>query len=214
MPLAMKIAVIVTVFCGIQLTVCLTVAMAVYPGGYSFWQNTMSDLGRDETASGEPNPIGSKVYNTSLAVGTLGMAAMWLVVPGAYIDNRSLARTVSAAGVLSVVGMLIDALTPADSAEFGHMVGNGMLGVGGISALCITSVAILSKAGRHRLYAGLTGGVLLLSSIHFYQYAKHFWFGGQWTWAAPIAQKLLLIAAVTWIVWGVLSAGISSQAKA
>ncbi len=210
----MKIAVIITLLCGIQLTVCLTVAMAVYPGGYSFWQNTMSDLGRDETASGEANPIGSKVYNTSLAVGTLGLAAMWLVVPGAFIGKRVLARTVSVVGVLSVVGMIIDALTPADTAAFGHMVGNGLFGVGGISALCITSAAILSKAKRHRLYASLTAAVLILSGIHFYQYANHFWFGGEWTWFAPVAQKLLLISAVTWIVWGVLSAARSAQSKA
>ena len=210
----MKIAVAITLLCGIQLTVCLTVAIAVYPGGYSFWQNTMSDLGRDETASGEPNPIGSKVYNISLAVGTLGLAAMWLVVPGAFIGNRILARTVSVVGVLSVAGMIIDALTPADTAEFGHMIGNGLLGVGGISALCITSVAILCNPKQHRLYASLTAAVLALAGTHFYQYANHFWFGGEWTWFAPVAQKLLLISAVMWIVWGVLAAALSAQSKA
>ncbi len=210
----MKIAVAITLLCGIQLTVCLSVAIAVHPGGYSFWQDTMSELGADHSDSGEPNPIGSKVYNTSLAVGTLGLAVMWLVVPGAFIGNRVLARTVSVVGVLSVVGMIIDALTPADTAAFGHMLGNGLLGVGGISALCVTSAAILSKSKRHWIYASLTALVLALAGIHFYQYANHFWFDGEWTWFAPVAQKLLLISAVTWIVWGVLAAALSAQSKA
>ena len=65
-----------------QFVLCAAVAIYLYPGGnpfdperegYAFWSNSLSDLGRDVSYTGVPNPVGSAVFNTSLGVATLAV---------------------------------------------------------------------------------------------------------------------------------------------
>lgn len=184
------------------------VAMLCYPGGtpfdsdtsgYCFWSNTLSDLGREVSISGQPNRTGALVFRASLATATVLGAGIWLALPGMFRSRRRLGLAVRVAGGTYVAAMIATALTPTDTAYFWHMSAIGLMGVAGIAGLLLSSVGVVLERRKVNAFIVLSTVVGVLAAVHFYQYANHFWFDGPWTPAAPAVQKLLTIGAIIWI---------------
>src|SRR5438045_2679159 len=109
----------VLLFAALQFVVLTTIAMAIYPGGYRFTENFLSELGATRTWTGEPNHAGTVLFG--IALGTLGVAAIGFA--GAWRDfafARGRARAVGLAGQLfgtaSGEAFLAVAVTPVNLA--------------------------------------------------------------------------------------------------
>ena len=101
-------------------------AMLLYPGGtardpstsgYSFFQNFLSDLGTTVAWGGQPNYLSAFLFMASftlLALALVGGSVAFVRLYSSSRHQRYLARTAGAAGVISCVGLIGAALTPAN----------------------------------------------------------------------------------------------------
>ncbi len=193
----------------VQFIVCGLIAMRLYPGGnefepervgYSFWQNSLSDLGREVAHNGQANPVGSKTFNISMAATNVCLAAMWMILPGLFASQRRNGLAVRILGGTYAAGMVAVAATPTDTMHWWHMSYIGVMAVAGVTGLMLCCAGMARERSLPKQYALGTMVVLALGSLHFLQYAYHFWFGGPWTPMAPLVQKLLLLCSLAWIV--------------
>ena len=106
--------------------VLTTVAMFLYPGGtllnpsthgYSFFQNSLSDLGSTVAWGGQPNSRAAQFL--ILGSGILALAGIGCFVAFVQVYSCSritswLARSAGAAGLLSCAGLIGASLTPED----------------------------------------------------------------------------------------------------
>jgi hypothetical protein len=109
--------------CGAALT---GIAMFVYPGGtfrnasancYSLFQNSLSDLGSTNAWNGQPNYFGSLFFVSGFGILALAGIVCFVALVRAYSSSRLtrwLARTASAAGILSCTGLIAAAVAPED----------------------------------------------------------------------------------------------------
>ena len=204
-----RIACLVT-FLGIgQFVAGGAIAIGLHPGGnpfkadakgYAFWSNTLSDLGRARTVSGQANPIGSAVFKSSMVAWAASLVPMWLVVPLLFPTKRKTGLWVRLLGPAGMAALIAVTLMPADAYYHGHMIGNGLLAGTALPALALCCLGMVLDAACPGYLTGLMFLLLGLGGVHFVQYAHHFWFHGPWTQAAPAVQKVLTLSAMLWIV--------------
>ncbi len=191
-----------------QFVVLTGVAMAIYPGGtvfdattvgYSFWSNSLSDLERTVSLSGQPNPVGSVLYRTAMVAMTAAFVPLWLVLPTLFPARRRIGGAVTVLGLISVAGMIGIPLTPSDIRVAGHMIAIGVAAVPGLTAAVLSLIGMAVDASCPRRYPWMTAAMLIPGGAHFAQYALHFWFGWRWTPAAPLMQKIAVAFALAWL---------------
>lgn len=198
-----------------QFAVAAVMSAAHYTGGndwepnsrsYSFWLNTMSDLGKVDSVSGQVNPW-APAYNVSLIVLAAAVGLLWWFLPR-ILGPRPLAMVVRVLGMISLAGSIGIGLTPGDRYFVAHTVANGLAAVPAVTALALTTWLIVTGAAAHGgarrfspAYAALTLLLLTALGIHFCQYVAHFWLGMDWPPAAPAMQKIAMISALVWISW-------------
>jgi hypothetical protein len=102
------------------------IAMLLYPGGtllnpsthgYSFLQNSLSDLGSTVAWGGQPNSRGAQFFLAASAILGLAGVGCFVALVRVYSSSRVtrwLAHTAGAAGWLSCVGLIGASLTPQD----------------------------------------------------------------------------------------------------
>jgi hypothetical membrane protein len=111
--------------CG-QFILLTLLAMLFYPGGtaadpttdgYTFTQNFFSDLGITETYSGTANPISAALFLIALTVAGLSLIGYFLAFPHFFQQQpsgRTLSKAGSIFGIITGIGYIGVALTPAD----------------------------------------------------------------------------------------------------
>jgi hypothetical protein len=111
---------------GVVAALLISVAMLLYPGGtfrnpstsgYSFFQNSLSDLGSTIAWGGRPNRTGALFFATGCAIAALAGIGGFVTFGRVYAVSRSTrysARAAGAAGVLSCVSLIGTALIPQD----------------------------------------------------------------------------------------------------
>lgn len=189
------------------------IAIALYPGGddwnprtvgYEFWLNTLSDLGKGITKSGQVHH-GAMLFDAALAILATAFVPLWLAVPR-MLSSRPLRRVVTILGLLSVIGMVGVAMTPGDRYPTGHTIAIGMGAVPGLLAFVLLCVGVTAGAKRAavlpaRLYAIWCWLTLAIAMVHFGQHVTTFWLG--WTWQPwfPATQKIATIVTLVWLLW-------------
>ena len=92
--------------------VIIALAMIVYPGGTSwdraspghdFWLNYLCDLARPTALNGVPNPIGSALAQTAMAVLAIGLLPWWWLLARLAPSQRRSGIVVRALGTIAVV---------------------------------------------------------------------------------------------------------------
>jgi hypothetical protein len=113
------------IYSSAQFVVLTFIAMLFYPGGnfsdsgaegYSFFLNFFSELGVT-VAYGQPNPVGTVLFFIALSVAGAGLISFFLIFPRFFAENKVnkyLTRFGSMFGVLSGVGFIGVAFTPAN----------------------------------------------------------------------------------------------------
>lgn len=124
-----------TIYAAIQFLLLTVIAMWLYPGGtavdpttagYDFFRNFFSDLGLQHSHSGVYQPLTAGLFFVALS--TAGVALiLFSVAFRAFFLASALGRWLGYgaifSGVVSGLGYLLVALTPADLRPEGHMFG-------------------------------------------------------------------------------------------
>ncbi len=203
-----RICSLVIVLCVLQFIAAALLAGWMYPGGhpwdtdapgYTFWRNTMSDLGKDIANNGEPATWAAHVFNISTALLAPGFVALWCILPTLLPHKSRMRSWVRWTGLASVAGLVGVAATPADRLPDLHTLTIGLAAIPGLTACTLACVALLANSGS-RWLGGLTLTMLAVGMVHFGQYVRHFWLHGPWTRACPAVQKLAVMAALAWML--------------
>ncbi len=191
-----------------QFLVLVAAAMARFGGGtvfdpsaegYSFWNNSLSDLGRTISPSGRSSETSAALYHTALFGLICSFVPMFLALPALMPNCPRTGRLARGAGLVSLAGMVGVAVTPTDVYPLAHMVTIGLAAVPALAAasLCLTGMWRDRACPR---FLALATTIMLVSAVaHFSQYVHHFWLGGNWTPACTAAQKVLAICVLGWV---------------
>ncbi|MFX1515042.1 MAG: hypothetical protein ACFFC6_01955 [Promethearchaeota archaeon] len=118
-----QIAFLFTIVGCIQFLVLSSIAMVFYGGGtqinpnstgYIFFMNLFSDLGRTESF-GNPNPISSILFITTLVLSSFGFLTYFIAIPGIISVNKpEHMKILTALGIITAGFFSAIALTPAN----------------------------------------------------------------------------------------------------
>jgi hypothetical membrane protein len=127
-------AYILEIFGCIQYIILIFVAMLFYAGGtgdnpnikgYSFWKNSLSDLGRTVAYSGQTNIISMIIFTITLSLWGFSLIPFFSVLPN-YANEDSIDKKLSYIGsffgVLSGICLMGIAFTPDDILDGPHMI--------------------------------------------------------------------------------------------
>lgn len=181
-------------------------AMWLYPGGsdfnlqakgYSFWQNTMCDLGKPQAANGQINPM-SLAFSSSLGGLFAALVITWISLPCILPSAGKLGRLIAALGILSgLAGSLIGVSLVVES-YIGHIGSIGVAAIAGLTALVLACIAFLR--GQAWGMGILSVALLGIGVVHFGQYIATFWLGHPWTPAYSATQKIAILTGLCWFV--------------
>ena len=134
----------VVAWCGMfQFLVGVHWAMQVYPGGYSFGSNFLSDLGRTVSEFGVPNPS-CVLFNLSVVILGTALLGFFVFVPSMTDEAQ---WWVCGPGILSAIGVVGIGLTPYDKFFGPHMVALVMW-LGPMVVLLLAHVVTTTVTGR------------------------------------------------------------------
>lgn len=198
-----------------QFVIVTSIAMARYPGGqpwdiaapgYSFWHNTLSDLGKNVALNGQPNAMSSFML-VSGGLAALSSMTLWLILPSIFGCSRAVSRSVWLLGVISVGGMALALCTPGDRMAQVHGLGVFIGSVPALAALCLIAKQMIRRRTCPRLLAFATMFLIAMAGANLVFFATHFWLAREWMPLDPLAEKLVAIyvlawiAAVSWYAW-------------
>lgn len=191
-----------------QFVIVTLIAMVRYPGGqpwdtdapgYSFWHNTLSDLGKNVALNGEPNAM-SNFMLLSGGLAALISMTLWLVLPWIFACSSAMRRSVWILGVFSVAGMALALCTPGDSIAQMHGLGVFMGAVPALVALSLIAGQMIRRRTCPRLLAFATMLLIATAGANLVLFATHFWLAREWAPIDPLAEKLVAIYVLGWIL--------------
>jgi hypothetical protein len=121
-----------TRWAAVAVAVLSGIAMLLYPGGtarnpsargYSFFQNSLSDLGSTVAWDGQANSRGAAFFVAGAILLALSGSGCLVALIRVYSSSRiasRFARTAGAAGLLTCAGLIGAALTPVDRSPALH----------------------------------------------------------------------------------------------
>lgn len=164
-------------------------------GGYTFWHNFFSDLGRTVSYSGIPNRVGEPLFNTSLIVHAVTLLSFYVTYPLLLSERKFVRTAVTLFGILSAIGLIRIGLNPDDIRPQQHMAGVWLWGI----PLFLVMVATVGDGiwGRSlsRRILLFTGGFALLLGYHIIQGLLDM--GGS---IVPTTQKLVVYYNISWFL--------------
>ena len=92
--------------------------------GYTFWFNTLSDLGRVNSHNGNPNLISMILFSIAYSTIAITMVPFYLVFPRVFNDHpfeKKLTKIAGILGIISSIGFIGVVFTPADILYAPHM---------------------------------------------------------------------------------------------
>lgn len=171
-----------------QFLVAVTYAITYYPGGYSFFSDFLSDLGRNATDRASPGV--SRLFNRSIVLLGLSLLPFFALVPSTVDSGGRTSWVFGIGGAISAVGLIGIGLTPYDVYTTAHNVAlalwlgpmfvlailyltlafgsdNASPGLIACTASLILAVLVYGVAGFHSAYVTMQKVTVLLSIIWF-----------------------------------------------
>jgi hypothetical membrane protein len=192
-----------------QFIVVGAIAIHQYPGGtpfdkttegYSFWHNTLSDLGKETAENGQPVGPVAPVFNASMVVMLLGFTPLWLTLPSIFPTRRRLGLIVRLTGLLSLGGIIGVGLTPADQYVWLHALAIICAAVPGIAAIIVACAAMLLESQCSRAYAAFSVLFLVACVGNLVKFMRHFVLDYPWTPIDPAIQKVSTLIGLAWML--------------
>ncbi len=165
--------------------VLTTAAMLIYPGGYVFSANFMSDLGLIEYGY-----LGPGLFLLGLSAMACAQTLYYQVETPRFIQGRLL-TLIRAAGWVCVIGIVLVGLTPYNRFPVAHMVAVAMWLVGlAIVMLCHAWFFIAQRITLAAI------GTLVLIGLIFAHSIQALFFT-----SSPLLQKVLIYYMVLWFLY-------------
>jgi hypothetical membrane protein len=184
-----------------QFLLAVGFAIAYYPGGYSFFGNFLSDLGRTATKSGYDNPLCSRVFNGGVVGLGVSLLPFFALVPSTLGSEDRAGWVFTVVGVISATGLIGIGLTPYDVYFVAHHVAlavwlgpmfllaivylslaldneNASFGLIVCTIALVLSVFGYASIGFHRGYVAMQKVTAILSVIWFVVLAIRIVFSG------------------------------------
>ncbi len=154
------------------------VSLLLYPGGtfldpkargYSFAHNLLSDAGLTVAFNGQANAAGSSFAVVSYAFGVIALVFCTAGLIRAYsscLHQKRISRAAAALLLLSCVGWVVTALSPADRSPVLHMYfGNSALGLSATAALLFAVATAHDRRFRRTVPLGWVAVALLIPAL-------------------------------------------------
>lgn len=142
-----KLAVTVVACAGVtQFLVAAAVAIAHYPGGYSFCGDFLSDLGKSRATPWAGELPCSALFNTSIIVLGASLIPFFAAVPSTLNAGALAGRLYATCGMVSAAGLIGIGLTPYDLFFIAHNVALA-LWIGPMLVLVVAYLATASHDG-------------------------------------------------------------------
>lgn len=198
-----RIASLVTFFGCFQFIIVTLIAMVFYPGGYNFFFDYFSTLGRTQTVDLVPNSLASLMFLIACIIAGAVIIPFLLVIPSLFTGKKStknLSWIGSSVGILSVPFLWILAIFPTDvfpGTGGLHDIGSKGFFLLFAAMIVLYSIAILRNEEYHNVY-GIVGIILAIfvvgyvlntsikGSVPFLSFIDPFW------------QKVLVYSFIGW----------------
>ncbi len=150
-----------------------SIAMIFYPGGtilnptasgYSFFLNQMSDLGRIQSLSGEPNQISMILFMIAVIVVNIFFTPFYLAMTYFFSEKRNERVFCYLASISEIISALFGigiAFLPVDQFPTAHLAVTIIFSIFFLIALCLVTIPILVNNSYPNRY----GYVILLYAI-------------------------------------------------
>lgn len=154
--------------------ICLTIiAMVFYPGGYSFFELWLSDLGLTiSIVNQEPNYVSRIIYIIACAVFCVGLSIFWLLIPKFFSETKQMKIICwlsSIFGILSGIFVFLIAITPYDIREIRdihHFVARLYLTFSMLSLITFSFAIFLNKSRNSKnIYINLALAIFIFFSL-------------------------------------------------
>jgi len=152
----------------IQFIILTVIAMLLYPGGYSFWDNFISHLGFTKSANnGQPNTISLILFLITMTLIAVFWIPFWLSIRTIFTkskNSRYLSWLGTIFGLVASPVLILVAFSPADIVYQTHILATMLFFLLFASAMIIYSIVMLLDKEYENFYGyiGFVMAILLL----------------------------------------------------
>lgn len=185
------------IFCTIQFLILSTVSALIYPGGYDYFRNYFSELGRVIALNGENNPISSILFTLSMIIASVTLIPFWVGLPILFLSyltsplQRLLNGFASGFGLLSVPFQIAVALFPIDTQPILH--GLAAQGFFILSSIAILVYSLTMYISHHYSNVLAITGFIIFFLVGLFVLGI---FGD----FQPFIQKLIIFSFIIWAI--------------
>jgi hypothetical membrane protein len=147
----------------VQFVVALSFAIHFYPGGYSIFDNFISDLGCLRTLAGQNNLASAEIFNLSVIILGAALIPFFWVLPTTISKLR---KTIRLSGTLSALGLIGIGMTPYDKFFVAHHLALGLWIMPMFILLIAHLIASVADEQASAIRTAMT--LLLLAAIFLY----------------------------------------------
>lgn len=178
--LSKKHSSIFAIIAGIQFIILTILAMLIYPGGYSFWDNFFSHLGYTVSYnSGQPSIPSYIIFASTCTITAILLIPFWCALSSLFRKTtleRYLSFTGTLLGLLSCPNLALLAIFPGNVLFDPHIFTTRLFFILFASAILIYSITILLNREYENYYAviGFTISIIILLYILVFLYNAAF----------------------------------------
>jgi hypothetical membrane protein len=176
------------------------VAMACFPGGYSFSRHVVSDLGRTRLSNGTPNTLSCSLFIAAMTAASLACAFFWLA-RHTFLTRRAARRVALASGLAMSALMATIGFTPLNLAGSVHDPVTAATAIAAALAILALFADPTDRLERPRVKRAwlillllVSAGWTLLVALHH----EHVLAFRPWL---PLGQKTLIATFISWMVY-------------
>jgi len=171
---------ILAIVAGIQFIILTIVAMIIYPGGYSFWENFFSHLGHTVSYNnGQPSIPSYIIFASTCTITAILLIPFWCALTTMF-RKTTLERYLSFIGTLlglfSCPNLALLAILPGNLLFEPHIITTRLFFMSFAAAILIYSIAILLNKEYENYYAiiGFIISVIILLYVFIFLYNAAF----------------------------------------
>jgi len=187
-----RISILCIIFAGIQFIIITILIMIIYPGGYSFWGNSFSQLGQT-TANGQSNITGYILFATTCIITAFLTIPFWLTLRTVFKEKKLLIYLSWLGTILGLIAapfLALLAIFPRDLLWDPHILSTRLFFIFYASAIVIYSIAIIFHKNYENIYA-LIGIVIAIFNLIYILILQFQIYGAA-------IQKIAVYATILW----------------